>query len=94
MFAKKKRFKTTHFKKSPYFLLSSFFIFASGYFIHLLIFSVEKNVFLVDAIEYFDVVSKYSDVFSRNQAKIYKELNQNIDLVNSNTSATNIRLSG
>lgn len=72
MFAKKKRFKSTQFRKIPYIILASFFLFGSGYFIHLLAFTIQKNIFIVDAIEYFDVVSEYGNVLAKSQAKIYQ----------------------
>lgn len=78
MFTKKKRFKQTNFQKIPYIILSLFFFFASGFYVHLLSFSIEKNIFIQDAIEYFGIISGYGDVFGSNQAKIYQRLIDNI----------------
>lgn len=53
MFAKKKRFKKASFSKFSYFVLSSFFLISTAYYIHFFSFSLQKDIFIMDAIEYF-----------------------------------------
>ena len=78
MFTKKKRFKTTEFSKTPYLILSTFCLFASAFYIHCFSFTFQKETFLVDAIEYLNIASKYEDLFSTNQALIDRKLLDNV----------------
>lgn len=50
MFARKKRFKQTSFGKTSDVIISTFFLFASAFFVHFMTFTIQKNDFISRAI--------------------------------------------